>query len=103
MVVALLSYPINRKERLNPVYSSELNTLRDHLRKVRLDLGLSQPDVAKIVNVTGATITGWELNRNQPTAKFANAVIDFLGQGKTREKIEDYIMAPYQDFKIDHT
>ena len=24
-------------------------------------------------------VTNWELNRNQPTAKFAKAVIDFIG------------------------
>ncbi len=24
-------------------------------------------------------VTNWELNRNQPTAKFAKAIIDFLG------------------------
>lgn len=56
----------------------EFNTLGDHLRKVRLDRGLSQPDVAKILKVSTDMVTCWELNRNQPTAKFAKAIIDFL-------------------------
>jgi transcriptional regulator with XRE-family HTH domain len=56
-----------------------LNTLGDHLRKVRLDRGLSQPDVARILKVTTDMVTCWELNRNQPTAKFAKAIIDFIG------------------------
>ncbi len=67
------------KRPLNPAYPKELNTLGDHLRKVRLDRGLSQPDVAKILKVTTDMVTCWELNRNQPTAKFAKAIIDFIG------------------------
>ena len=64
---------------INPAYPAELNTLGDHLRKVRLDRGLSQPDVARILKVTTDMVTCWELNRNQPTAKFAKAIIDFIG------------------------
>lgn len=63
----------------NPAYPIELNTLGDHLRKVRLDRGLSQPDVAVILKTSTDMVTNWELNRNQPTAKFAKAIIDFLG------------------------
>ncbi|MDO8365741.1 MAG: helix-turn-helix transcriptional regulator [Saprospiraceae bacterium] len=67
------------KKASSPAYPAELNTLGDHLRKARLDRGLSQPDVAKVLNVTPDSVTGWELNRNQPTANFAKAVIDFIG------------------------
>jgi transcriptional regulator with XRE-family HTH domain len=56
-----------------------LNTLGDHLRKVRLDRGLLQSDVAKILKVSPDMITCWELNHNQPTAKFAKDIIDFIG------------------------
>jgi len=56
----------------------ELKTLGDHLRKVRLDRGLSQMDVARMLKVTENTITGWELNRNQPTARLDKAIIAFL-------------------------
>lgn len=62
----------------NPAYPTEMNTLGDHLRKVRLNRGLSQHDVAKILEVTTDTVTYWENNRNQPTAKFAKAIIEFL-------------------------
>jgi len=47
-------------------YPKELTTYGDHLRKKRLDLNLSQPQVAKIINVTADSITNWELNRNEP-------------------------------------
>ena len=56
-----------------------MNTLGDHLRKVRLDRGLSQSDVARRLDVTTDTVTGWEMNRHQPPAKLAKAIIDFLG------------------------
>ena len=70
---------LKAKKPTNPTYPSELNTLGDHLRKTRLDRGLSQSDVAKIIGVTTDTITGWELNRHEPTAKFAKAIIALLG------------------------
>jgi transcriptional regulator with XRE-family HTH domain len=63
----------------NPAYPATLDTLGDHLRKVRLDRGLSQSNVARILKVTTETVTRWELNRNQPTVKFVKAVIEFLG------------------------
>lgn len=56
----------------------ELNTLGDHLRKVRLDRGMSQPQVARILKVTTDTVTYWETNRCEPTAKYAKAIIEFL-------------------------
>ena len=64
---------------MTSVYPAELNTLGDHLRKTRLDRGLSQSDVAEILKVAADTITGWELNRHQPSIKLAKAIIAFLG------------------------
>jgi len=40
---------------------------------------MSQSNVAKILGVTTNTVTNWELRRNEPTAKFAKSIIDFLG------------------------
>ena len=67
------------KRPANPAYPAELHTLGDHLRKVRLDRGLSQPDVAKILNVITDSVTGWELNRHIPPPRSAKAIIAFLG------------------------
>jgi transcriptional regulator with XRE-family HTH domain len=63
---------------INPAYPAELKTLGDHLRKVRLDRELSQVDVARLIQVTVDTVTGWELNRFNPTAKLARRIIQFL-------------------------
>ena len=49
------------------------------MRKVRLDRGLSQPQVAGLLQVTTDTVTYWEMNRNHPTPKYAKAIIAFLG------------------------
>ncbi|KAA3630601.1 MAG: XRE family transcriptional regulator [Bacteroidetes bacterium] len=77
------------KRPVNPAYPEELNTLGDHLRKVRLDRNLSQPDVAKLLGVTTDTVTNWELNRNQPRAKFVNKIISFLDYIPFRNLIND--------------
>ena len=70
---------LSAKKPPNPAYPAELKTLGDHLRKVRLDHGLSQADVARILYASGTMVMAWELNRNQPTAKFAKRIIEFLG------------------------
>lgn len=60
-------------------YPKELNTLGDHLRKVRLDRNMSQSDVAEVIGADTDTITCWELNRNTPTAKCSKKIIEFVG------------------------
>lgn len=54
-------------------------TLGDHLRKVRIQRKLSQPQVAKMINVSDETILSWEKNNTEPTPKDASKIIKFLG------------------------
>lgn len=103
---------LKAKKPVNLAYPTTLNTLGDHLRKVRLDRGLSQPQVAKQLKVTTDSVTGWELNRYEPQARFAKRIIKFLGylpfntealstgrklymarliSGKTQEQVADQI------------
>ena len=49
------------------------------MRKKRLDLNLSQPQVAKIINVTPDSITNRELNRGKPILTIIPKIISFLG------------------------
>ncbi len=49
------------------------------MRKTRLDKGMSQTELAKILKVSPDTITGWELNRHQPPARLMKRIIKFLG------------------------
>jgi transcriptional regulator with XRE-family HTH domain len=67
------------KKPVNMAYPTSLNTLGDHLRKVRLDRKLSQPELAKLFKVNPDTITGWELNRHQPPMRLAKKIVAFLG------------------------
>jgi transcriptional regulator with XRE-family HTH domain len=67
------------KRPIDSAYPKRLETLGDHLRAVRLDRGLSQPDVAKILKVNPDTVTGWELNRHHPPARLAKKIINFIG------------------------
>ena len=64
---------------LPAAYPSELKTLGDHLRKHRLNLGLYQKDVARILAVNTATIYNWENNYSQPAIKSIPRIIKFLG------------------------
>lgn len=57
----------------------QLLTLGDHLRKVRIERKLSQPQVARILGVDTETIFYWEKNRNSPTPKWSRKIIEFLG------------------------
>ncbi|GAB3430272.1 helix-turn-helix domain-containing protein [Niabella aquatica] len=63
----------------NKAYPKELLTYGDHIRKHRLDLEMSQSEVAKIMNVQTDTITNWELNRNSPVLNHIPKIIQFLG------------------------
>lgn len=65
---------------MNPAFPDKLVTLGDFLRQKRLERGLSQQEVAKTLQASDVSVTGWELNRNAPTAKYAKRIIEFLGE-----------------------
>ena len=48
------------------------NTFGERLRKSRLELGLSIPEVADVCNVTKSIISGYECNRFNPTKEVLN-------------------------------
>ena len=72
---------LKAKKPLSPshLYPKELNTLGDHIRKRRLDLGLMQKEVAKIIGVTQCVIKCWEWNKNQPHFRYFPKIAEFLG------------------------
>ena len=63
----------------NPAYPEGLLTIGDHIRKRRLDLGLFQKDVAKIIGTSTDSITFWEKGRHHPALSWYPAIIQFLG------------------------
>lgn len=64
---------------LQPAYPRTLNTLGDHLRKKRLDLGLLQGEVAERLEVDKDSVYYWETNRYAPSLRVIPRIIQFLG------------------------
>ena len=64
---------------LSTGYPQELKTLGDHLRKRRLDLGLPQSNVARLLGVDPESVSNWERGYCSPRLQFIPRVIEFLG------------------------
>lgn len=60
-------------------YPAKLKTLGDHLRKRRLDLGLLQKDVAKLLGTNLGSIVNWETNLRSPRIDYVSKIIEFIG------------------------
>jgi DNA-binding XRE family transcriptional regulator len=60
-------------------YPKLLNTLGDHIRNRRLDLGLFQSKVAEQIGVDTTSIHNWEGNKSAPAIRHIPAILRFLG------------------------
>jgi transcriptional regulator with XRE-family HTH domain len=60
-------------------YPAVMKSLGDHLRARRLELGLTQLQVAVRIICDQASITNWELHRVEPALRFLPRIIEFLG------------------------
>jgi transcriptional regulator with XRE-family HTH domain len=56
-----------------------LVSLGDHIRASRLELGMLQREVAEILGMDTTTITNWERNRCNPSARMLPRILRFLG------------------------
>lgn len=82
--VAFLPFcPIILKSLKPKPYKAAPESLGEHLRKRRIELGLFQKDVAKQLRVNGWTYLGWEHDRTTPAVSFWPRIIDFLGYDPT--------------------
>jgi transcriptional regulator with XRE-family HTH domain len=66
-------------------YPKELNSLGDHLRERRLDLGLRQWEVADRLGADLASLVSWEGQRREPALRFLPAILSFLGYNPRSE------------------
>lgn len=57
----------------------EATTLGDHLRRRRLDLGLTQKAVAKTIGVDSFTLANWEKGKTEPVIIHMPGILRFLG------------------------
>jgi DNA-binding transcriptional regulator YiaG len=60
-------------------YPIELKTIGDHIRKWRLDNSLLQACVARILNVSENSITGWESGKITPNIQQMPAITKMIG------------------------
>lgn len=66
-------------EKIPHNYPKDIKRIGDHLKKKRLDLGLTQKQVAKRIGVSASTIYNWEKVRTDPPAHYCPGIFDFLG------------------------
>lgn len=72
-------FSLKARKPLSIQYHKSLETIGDHLRKRRLDLGLLQREVALLLGSTECSVYLWETNRTSPTFPFLPKIIEFLG------------------------
>ncbi len=62
-----------------PGYPGAPKTIGDHLRKRRLDLGLTQGEVAELMGVHPSTIGVWERSQRRAPFRYGARITRFLG------------------------
>ncbi|MCK5643501.1 MAG: transcriptional regulator, partial [Gammaproteobacteria bacterium] len=59
-------------------YPSSPETIGEKIRKHRMDLGLFQKDIPRIIGVVTDTVTNWEKCRTKPCRKNLHKIVQFL-------------------------
>ena len=78
--VAFLPFvPLRIKCKKPKKYVDDPQSIGEHIRKRRIELGLSQPDLAKLLGVSSATVLNWERGKTPPLITHMGKVIEFLG------------------------
>jgi len=66
-------------------YSENPQTLSEHLKKRRKELGLLQREAAELLGVSTDTVVNWENDKTKPVAAQFRPVVAFLGYDPTPE------------------
>lgn len=69
---------LSRPKELPKGYIFSPETIGEHIRKRRLDLGLLQIEVARVIGVTESTVWNWE-HGTEPELRHMPKIIEFLG------------------------
>jgi len=77
--VAFLPLTLRSEKPKPDQYPSEIVTLGDHIRAVRIDRNLLQKDVALLLGVSTESVIHWELGQHEPHFPVLPCVMDFLG------------------------
>ncbi len=68
------------------LYPKVISSTGDRIRVKRLDLKLSQDQVADLFGVCTETVMKWELNRTKPAADYYFAIEKFLNRSLSIDK-----------------
>jgi site-specific DNA recombinase len=82
--VTILNWPKYNLSLSRPVippkgYPGNPKTIGERIRRTRLDRGLTQLQVAKIIGVDEFTVINWELGKTEPQLQCIPKIIEFLG------------------------
>ena len=78
--IALLHFvPVQLKSLKPKETDFEPRTLGEHIRRRRLEMELTQKEVADQFGVVSWTVRNWEKGRTQPLIKFIPTIVGFLG------------------------
>ena len=71
--------------------------LGEKIKNLRIDKGITQPELAKILNVSNAVISFWENNQNEPKATYLKALAEYF------QVSVDYLLGLENDYGIKPT
>ena len=95
--VAFLPFArITLKSLISKPWYFEPQTLGEHIKRRRLQLGLYQKDVAAVIGVSTETVFNWEKGLNNPEIQYMPSIITFIGYDPEPPKptnIAEYIKA----------
>lgn len=77
--------PLTLKAQRSRDYSEAPQTLGQHLKKRRRELGLLQREAAAQIGVSAGTVANWENGKTEPVTTQYRPVAKFLGYDPTRE------------------
>ena len=69
---------------------------KERLKELRLEKGLLQSELARIIGMSNSAISGWEIGRNQPNYELLILLAAFF------ETSVDYLIG-YTDYPIGYT
>ena len=81
----LCQWRLRAAKPLDAAYPTELRTIGEHLRKRRLDMGLTQQGVSLLLGVDATTVANWESGRTYPDRRARVTVRGFLGPDSTND------------------
>ena len=76
---------LRAKKPASSAYPKGLRSIGDHVRKRRIDLKLTQKQIAEKLGVDETTVWNWESSKTVPLTKHLPAIICFLGYSPFKE------------------